>query len=563
MNFSRLRRLALAPRSIRWHLGALCALLLLPATVFFSLLLWQYAKSERAQLVQRGLDLAQDISEAVEQDLASLLGTARLAAASPRLQTGDIETSGAGARSIGRPLGVDFAIREPSGRQLMNTRMEANATYPNRTLDIDAVVVGTKQPAVSDLFRSTSTGQPSLAVVAPVVKTETGAVVYLVDIVIPPERIRDILLKEPLPQGVVATVLDRRGHVIARSRRHNDFIGGQATELLQNVRGREGYYEGTSLDGVSLLVYYTRLTGSDWIVAVGLEHQSLNAPIWRLVLQLLTLGAVLALLSALLAYLFGRRISGAMERLSSSATALGRGTMAFPVRSPIKEINSISRTLLEASNERQRFEQSQALMVRELHHRVKNTLATVQAVVSSTARHARTIDELRETVTDRIASLARTHTLLVDNAWGGASLRTILDAELAAYDNSATERLYLQGPDVHVPDATALAIGMTVHELTTNAAKYGSLSVPHGKLEVHWSLRERDTSQWLHVSWRERNGPSIQPPTRRGFGSQLIERVIVRQLGGEVRVEYAPTGLEVDLALPLRFDVPTHIAEGP
>jgi two-component sensor histidine kinase len=562
MNFSRLRRLALAPRSIRWHLGALCVLLLLPATVFFGLLLWQYAKSERAQLVQRGLDLAQDISEAVEQDLASLVGTARLAAASPRLQAGDIETSGTGARSIGRPLGVDFAIREPSGRQLMNTRMESSETYPNRTLDIDPVVLGTKQPAVSNLFRSVSTGQPSLAVVAPVVRSETGTVVYLLDIVIGPERVRDILLKEPLPQGVVATVLDRQGYVVARSRRHDDFIGSQATELLRNVHGREGYYEGTSLDGIPLLVYYTRLTGSDWIVAVGLEQQSLNAPIWRLILQLLTLGAVLALLSALLAYLFGRRISGAMERLSSSAAALGGGTKAFPVRSPIEEINRISATLLEASNERQRFEQSQALMVRELHHRVKNTLATVQAVVSSTARHARTIDELRETVTDRIASLARTHTLLVDNAWGGASLQTILEAELAAYDNSADERLRLKGPDVHVPDATALAIGMTVHELTTNAAKYGSLSAPHGRLEVHWSLKQRDTGQWLDLSWRERNGPPVQPPKHRGFGSQLIERVIVRQLGGEVRIEYAPDGLQADFALPLWFDVPAHKADG-
>jgi two-component sensor histidine kinase len=539
------------PRSIRWHLGALCTLLILPATVFFGLLMWQYAKSERAQLVQHGLDLAQDISEAVEQDLASLVGTARLAAASPRLQTGDIETSGAGARTIGRPLGVDFAIREPSGRQLMNTRMEPSETYPDRTLAIDKTAIETKQPAVSDLFRSISTGRPSLAVVAPVVKAETAAVTYLLDIVFVPERIRDILLREPLPQGVVATVLDRSGHVIARSRRHDEFIGGQAKQLLENLNGRQGYYEGTSLDGVPLLVYYTRLTGSDWIVAVGLEQQSLNAPIWRLLFQLLATGAALAFLSAILAYLFGRRITGALERLSSSAVALGQGAKAFPVRSPIAEVNRISATLIEASNERQRFEQSQALMVRELHHRVKNTLSTVQAVVSSTARHARTIEELKETVTDRIGSLARTHTLLVDNAWGGASLRRILEAELAAYDSPTNERLRLEGPDVLVPDATALAVGMTVHELTTNAAKYGSLSVPQGRLEVQWSLTQRKGSRWLELSWRERDGPPVRAPTRRGFGSQLIERVVVRQLDGEVRIEFAADGLQAHIGIPL------------
>src|SRR4028119_17388 len=112
----RLWRLAATPRSIRWHLGALCAFLVLPATVFFGLLLWQYAISERTRLIQEGLALARNLSEAVEQDLASIIGTARLAASAPRLQAGDIDTSGASARGIGRPLGVGFAIREPSGR---------------------------------------------------------------------------------------------------------------------------------------------------------------------------------------------------------------------------------------------------------------------------------------------------------------------------------------------------------------------------------------------------------------------------------------------------------------
>src|SRR5688572_15113695 len=106
----RFRRLALAPRSIRWHLGALCILLILPATIFFGLLLWQYALSERTRLIQEGLALARNLSEAVEQDLASLIGTGRLAASAPRLQAGEIDASGASARSIGRSLGVDFVI---------------------------------------------------------------------------------------------------------------------------------------------------------------------------------------------------------------------------------------------------------------------------------------------------------------------------------------------------------------------------------------------------------------------------------------------------------------------
>jgi two-component sensor histidine kinase len=559
----RFRRLALTPRSIRWHLGALCILLVLPATVFFGLLLWQYAISERTRLIQEGLALARNLSEAVEQDLASIIGTARLAASAPRLQAGDIDTSGASARGIGRSLGVDFVIREPSGRELMNTRIADGQPLPTRTLPIDAAVIRTREPAVSDLFRFASTDQPSLAVVAPVLRPGTREVLYLVDLVTPPERMRDIILKQTLPRGVVATLLDGQGRVIARSRAHERLVGTEARELLASIRSGEGHYQGTSLDGVPLLVYYSRLSGPDWIVAVGVEQQTLDAPIWRLVAQLLAMGAVLAFLSAILAYLFGRRISAALERLSVSAATLARGGLAFPIRSPITEVNAVNATLLEASGERKRHEQTQALMVRELHHRVKNTLATVQAVVSATARNARTIDELRDTVTERIVSLARTHTLLVNNDWGGAPLRAILEAELTAYDDPERPRVRLEGEDIHVPDDIALATGMTVHEFTTNAAKYGALSAPGGSLLVRWGVEGEADRRTLVIEWHEHGGPAVAPPTRKGFGSQLIERVVTRQLQGEVRTAFEPDGLKARIAFPLAATPPMKATPEP
>jgi two-component sensor histidine kinase len=519
--------------------------------VFFGLLLWQYAMSERTRLLQEGLALARDLSEAIEQDLASLIGTARLAASAPRLQSGDIDTSGTSARTVGRSLGVDFVIRDPSGRHLMNTSAAGERDLPSRTLPVDATVLRTREPAVSNLFNAAFTGQLSIAVVAPVVRPETREVIYFLDLVTTPDRMRDIILRQPLPRGVVATLLDGQGRVIARSRAHERFLGTEATELMASVRGAEGHYKGKSLDGVPLLVYYARLAGPEWIVAVGVEQQTLDAPIWRLVAQLLAMGAVLAFLSAILAYLFGRRIAAALERLSVSAAALGRGGLAFPIRSPIAEVNQVSATLLEASSERKRHEQSQALMVRELHHRVKNTLATVQAVVSASARNARTIDELRETVTERIVSLARTHTLLVNNAWGGAPLRAILEAELTPYDDPEHPRVRLGGGDVHVPDDIALALGMTVHEFMTNAAKYGALSVPGGSLLVRWEVTGDTDRAGLVLHWQESGGPAVTQPTRKGFGSQLIERVVTRQLQGEVVTAFEPDGLRARITFPL------------
>ena len=142
--------------------------------------------------------------------------------------------------------------------------------------------------------------------------------------------------------------------------------------------------------------------------------------------------------------------------------------------------------------DRKRLEEQQALVTRELHHRVKNTLATVQALVSSTARHARTMPEFQQSVTERIASLAKTHTLLINEAWGGADLREVLRAELAPYDDETGRRVRMDGPELHLRYEMALAMSMAAHELTTNAAKYGAFSLPTGSVAVTWTSSHRD-----------------------------------------------------------------------
>jgi two-component sensor histidine kinase len=152
-------------------------------------------------------------------------------------------------------------------------------------------------------------------------------------------------------------------------------------------------------------------------------------------------------------------------------------------------------------------------------------------------------------VTDRIISLAKTHTLLVDNAWGGASLRDILRAEFGPYDIG--QRVKLDGPHVHVPDDVALAFGMAVHELTTNAAKYGALSQPGGHIHVSRSLGGEGPQRRLTLEWLENGGPPVEEPKRHGFGSILLERVLGRQLQGDVRIEFRPEGLRVLVKAPL------------
>ncbi|WP_188311997.1 PAS domain S-box protein [Salinarimonas soli] len=200
--------------------------------------------------------------------------------------------------------------------------------------------------------------------------------------------------------------------------------------------------------------------------------------------------------------------------------------------------------------ERKHAEDQKTLMVRELHHRVKNTLATVQAIANATARNATDIESFRQSFTARIISLARTHTLLTENAWGVIPLRDLLDTELAPYEEEAG-RVVREGPAILLPSDVALAFGMAVHELTTNAAKHGALSTPTGRLVVRWALDETDATRRLRFSWVERGGPVTSPPKRKGFGSRLLQHMLAGQLKGDVLMDYAPEGLtfSIDIAL--------------
>ena len=203
---------------------------------------------------------------------------------------------------------------------------------------------------------------------------------------------------------------------------------------------------------------------------------------------------------------------------------------------------------------RRAAEESQELLIAELHHRVKNTLSTVQALIQLNLRSSPTIEDFRGTIAGRIESLAKTHTLLTQRRWNAIAFRDILNSELAPYEQA--EQVSLSGPDFDLDAEIATTAGMVIHELTTNAAKYGALSSPSGRIEVSWTFeaaqdRPDNAEAQVTLNWRERGGPPVQAPERKGFGSTLIERLIVRQFGGDADFEFAPGGLVFRASFPV------------
>lgn len=206
---------------------------------------------------------------------------------------------------------------------------------------------------------------------------------------------------------------------------------------------------------------------------------------------------------------------------------------------------------------RKAIEARQKLLLDELNHRVKNTLATVQSIAAQSLREASDVESVRVNFENRLIALSQAHNLLTRDGWRGANLAELVLTELRPYRGAADERIEMQGPAVWLAPNTAVALGMALHELTTNAVKYGALSNPNGRIVLEWELAEQNPeADRLTLRWREMDGPPVAPPTRRGFGTRLIVGGLAHQLNGSVDLDFAPEGVRCVIS----FDVPRKVA---
>ena len=229
----------------------------------------------------------------------------------------------------------------------------------------------------------------------------------------------------------------------------------------------------------------------------------------------------------------------------SSPWSPSENDAAFDLRVSLLEI--VLRRIDAAARERLRAWEQEQLLMAELDHRVKNTLANIQAIVSHTSRSASSLAEFTEGLDRRIRSMSRAQSLLTKSRWEGVLLDALIEEELDAY-RAAHPNYALNGPELALTPKTALALSLAIHELATNAAKFGALSVATGHVDVSWRF---DASNDLEILWQESGGPLVSTPKRRGFGSTLIERALAMETGGHSELTFAPSGIRCAITLPV------------
>jgi len=200
------------------------------------------------------------------------------------------------------------------------------------------------------------------------------------------------------------------------------------------------------------------------------------------------------------------------------------------------------------ARERETADKLQKLILEELHHRIKNTLATVSAIASQSLRHVTGAEHAQHAIEGRLIALGRAHDLLLQARWTSADLGKIVRGATEAFDNPDVPKFRIAGPDVRMTSGAVIAIAMTLNELCTNATKFGALSVPAGRVDIAWTLDPR--TQRLHLTWAEQSGPAVRAPDKRSFGTRLVE-TLGKQLKGDVHLKYEPSGFVYALHVPL------------
>jgi len=340
---------------------------------------------------------------------------------------------------------------------------------------------------------------------------------------------------------------------------------GSAKSATAGARGSnvETWPDGREyLSGFTSTAGHRDYPGLGWSVLVRQDADTAFAPVSAIQRRIAGWGALVALLIGVLAWFAAELVARPLRVLAGSAQALGRGE---PIRVPAhvpSEVGQVADAMAAASRELAEKERRQTLLINELNHRVKNTLATVQTMARLTARSAPDHEAYKASLEARILALSKTHNLLTEAAWETVSLRDVLRAELEPYDNGSDRRVVLEGPPVPLAPRVAVALGMAAHELTTNAAKHGSLSVPEGRVRVRWEVTTNEDGTHLHLMWKETGGPTVRQPSRTGFGSRLLQQGIARDLAGETHLDFAVEGLGCRMLVSLNEVEADHASGG-
>lgn len=483
--------------SLPLRLAILVAGTSLPLIGFSAAIVYQHYKQDQREAFGRVLQFTRSIQLVLDREMQGIASGLTVLASSDSLARDDFEGFRARARAflLQYPGTPSIVIGDRAGRQVFNSAIPLGTALPSRTpRETRDEVFRTRKPAFSPVFVGSVSKQPIVTVTVPIFRGEDVA--YDLSFNPPLEIFQRIIEQQKPSDDWTISIFDQKGINFARVPNPGTTIGARASPTLFAVMftAPEGQERTISLEGVPLLTAFVRSPLTGWTAAAGIAEKTLTAPVVRTFLLTGTIGIAML--------------------------AIGLG---FAIRMA----SAIARA--EALHE---------LLINEVNHRVKNTLATVQSLSSQTFRNGPNSDA-RQKFDARLVSLGRAHDVLSAKKWESANIADVVTATMEPFTSAAPDRIRVSGPSVSLSSRSVVMLSMVLHELATNATKYGALSTPGGSVSIDWII-ERDK---VELFWSETGGPPVEKPGHAGFGSTLIEKGFAVQMGGTATLRFDPKGV--------------------
>jgi two-component sensor histidine kinase len=503
--------ISLPKPSLPVRLALLVAGTTLPLIIFAAGMVYNNYKQDRQNATQRVLETVRSIRLVLDAEMLRMTGALQVLSLTNSLRDGDFQ----GFRRISQGFldqygeGGVILVANRDGQQVFSSVTTDTTSLPTRNnRAIVDRVFAEKKPVYSNLFVGAVKKRLIVTVEVPVFRD--GEMIYDISFSPPIEIFQAMIEQQQPSKDWTLSIFDGEATNFARVPNPQDTIGKRASPSLyaQMFASPEATMPTVSLEGVPLITSIARSSLTGWTVAAGVAESSLVAPLWRNLAITSAMGAILLLVGLTFAV--------------RMATQIARGEMLHN------------------------------LLIEELNHRVKNTLAVLQSIATQTFRSASRTE--REKFEGRLGALAEAHNLLSEEKWQGADLREVITRVLRPYLLNAPERMRMAGPQVPLSPRLAVVLSMIVHEIATNAAKYGALSNDSGTVVVQWEMLEQSDGRTVRLIWTEAGGPPVSAPVQRGFGSRLIERSTRDQLGGEATVDFLPRGVVYTVSCALDRD---------
>jgi two-component sensor histidine kinase len=553
---TRLRRLRARvwPLTIGQYLALIFFITALPLSALAFLATDEVARADRDASRAALMASTRAVAATIDREISRHLVLAEQLAQSRSLLGGDLVEFWQEAKDAAALLpGTWIGVVDPAGRMLVHTTREPGDVLPTRSnMELEAKAFLTKQPRLSDLYVGVVTGRTIAAIDVPVFRG--GLPAYVISVGLDPARFQHLLEEQHFPEGWLVGLLDRQARFIARLPKWP--VGTSASEAWRAVLrlSPEGISE-SRFEGIRHLGAHTQ-TDDGWIVGITMIVSDLDAPLLSVQRRLALAAGFCLFMSGTLGWLTSRKLVRETKRLLRTAEGLAQEKQIERQPSGIREYDLVQSSfaetsaILRARNEERRLaEEHRQLLVDELNHRVRNTLTAVQAIAMQTLR-GKAEPEATEGFQARLMALSRAHDTLTREHWDSADLGDIVMQAIAPYRRGDRSRFRVSGPSIRLLPKSALALAMALHELCTNAVKYGALKGDQGVVSIDWLATSTSGTPRLRLRWAESGGPPVHDPTKQGFGTILL-RSLSEDLDAQVELHYPLTGAvcTIDAAL--------------